>query len=183
MKPVIIIAMAVVLVAIAAGLLMNTMSTEKIILEFDAEKVPTGFTDIIPPEKTQIDPPSLQLDAGPSDDTIETAQCDKSYPDVCIPYPPDLDCDEIGYSNFRVIGNDPHGFDRDNDGIGCEVGSPPSSNPVDTTPSCDESYPDVCIAPYPPDLNCGDIGYSNFRVNGTDPHGFDRDNDGIGCES
>jgi len=54
---------------------------------------------------------------------------------------------------------------------------------VETTPSCDPSYPDVCIAPYPPDLNCGDIGYSNFRVVGSDPHGFDRDNDGIGCES
>ena len=25
-----------------------------------------------------------------------------------------------GFSNFRVIGNDPHGFDRGNDGIGCE---------------------------------------------------------------
>ncbi len=33
---------------------------------------------------------------------------------------PDLECDEIGYSNFRVISNDPHAFDRDNDGIGCE---------------------------------------------------------------
>ena len=51
------------------------------------------------------------------------------------------------------------------------------------SPNCDPSYPDVCIAPYPPDLNCGDIGYSNFRVIGDDPHGFDRDNDGIGCES
>jgi len=48
---------------------------------------------------------------------------------------------------------------------------------------CDPSYPDVCIAPYPPDLNCGDIGYSNFIVIGDDPHGFDRDDDGIGCES
>jgi len=112
-----------------------------------------------------------QVDSAPS--------CDPSYPDVCIaPYPPDLDCDEIGYSNFRVIGDDPHGFDTDYDGIGCEVGSPQSS-----APSCDPSYPDVCIAPYPPDLNCGDIGYSNFRVIGDDPHGFDRDNDGIGCES
>jgi len=55
--------------------------------------------------------------------------------------------------------------------------------PVDTTPTCDPSYPDVCIAPYPPDLDCGEIGYSNFRVIGDDPHGFDRDNDGIGCES
>jgi len=94
-----------------------------------------------------------------------------------------LDCDEIGYSNFRVTGYDPHGFDTDYDGIGCEVGSPQSPNPVDTTPSCDPSYPDVCIPPYPPDLNCGDIGYSNFRVIGDDPHGFDGDNDGVGCES
>jgi len=47
--------------------------------------------------------------------------CDSSYPDVCIAsYPPDLDCEEIRYSNFRVIGNDPHGFDGDKDGIGCE---------------------------------------------------------------
>ncbi len=111
--------------------------------------------------------------------TQSAPSCDPSYPDVCIaPYPPDLDCDEIYYSNFRVIGTDPHGFDKDNDGIGCEVGSPTQS-----APSCDPSYPDVCIAPYPPDLNCGDIGYSNFRVIGNDPHGFDGDNDGIGCES
>jgi len=114
------------------------------------------------------------------DEPVESApRCDPSYPDVCIPpYPPDLDCDEIYYSNFRVIGSDPHGFDADYDGIGCEVGSPPS-----TQPSCDPSYPDVCIPPYPPDLDCGEIGYSNFRVVGDDPHGFDRDNDGIGCES
>jgi len=114
------------------------------------------------------------------DEPVESApRCDPSYPDLCIPpYPPDLDCDEIYYSNFRVLQPDPHGFDADYDGIGCEVGSPPS-----TQPSCDPSYPDVCIPPYPPDLNCGDIGYSNFRVVGNDPHGFDRDNDGIGCES
>ena len=52
-----------------------------------------------------------------------------------------------------------------------------------TTTSCDPSYPDVCISPYPPDLNCGDIPYKNFKVVGSDPHGFDGDNDGIGCES
>jgi len=112
--------------------------------------------------------------------TQSAPDCDESYPDVCIPpYPPDLDCDEIIYSNFRVTGYDPHGFDTDYDGIGCEVGSP--STP--SAPDCDPSYPDVCIAPYPPDLDCGEIGYSNFRVIGSDPHGFDRDNDGIGCES
>lgn len=117
--------------------------------------------------------------------TKSTPSCDPSYPDVCIPpYPPDLDCDEIYYSNFRVTGSDPHGLDADYDGIGCEVGSPSSSNPPPPTqPSCDPSYPDVCIPPYPPDLDCGEIGYSNFRVVGSDPHGFDGDNDGIGCES
>lgn len=49
--------------------------------------------------------------------------------------------------------------------------------------NCDPSYPDVCIPPPPPDLNCGDISHRRFRVVGSDPHGFDGDNDGIGCES
>jgi hypothetical protein len=49
--------------------------------------------------------------------------------------------------------------------------------------SCDPSYPDVCIPPFPPDLNCADIVFENFRVVGSDPHGFDGDGDGIGCES
>ena len=49
---------------------------------------------------------------------------------------------------------------------------------------CDPSYPDVCIEPYPPDLDCDDVPYDNFRVTGSDPHGFDgNDNDGVGCES
>jgi|SRR5262245_53496289 hypothetical protein len=48
-------------------------------------------------------------------------QCDPSYPEVCIPSPPpDLDCPDVPYRRFRVIGADPHGFDRDRDGIGCE---------------------------------------------------------------
>lgn len=48
---------------------------------------------------------------------------------------------------------------------------------------CDSSYPDACIPPYPPDLNCDDISDKNFEVLPPDPHGFDRDEDGIGCES
>jgi hypothetical protein len=48
---------------------------------------------------------------------------------------------------------------------------------------CDPSYPDTCIPPPPPNLNCDDISFRNFKVTGGDPHGFDRDNDGIGCES
>jgi len=48
---------------------------------------------------------------------------------------------------------------------------------------CDPSYPDVCIPKSPPDLDCGDITYRRFRVLPPDPHRFDGDKDGIGCES
>lgn len=47
---------------------------------------------------------------------------------------------------------------------------------------CDPSYPTVCIPPPPPDLDCKDIPYRNFKVLPPDPHGFDGDGDGIGCE-
>ena len=46
----------------------------------------------------------------------------------------------------------------------------------------DPSYPDVCIASPPPDLNCADVGDKGFTVLSPDPHGFDRDGDGVGCE-
>ncbi len=49
--------------------------------------------------------------------------------------------------------------------------------------NCDPAYPDVCIPPPPPDLDCADIPYRNFRVLPPDPHRFDGDHDGIGCES
>jgi hypothetical protein len=49
--------------------------------------------------------------------------------------------------------------------------------------NCDTSYPDVCIRPYPPDLDCGEVQYTNFKVLSPDPHDFDREGDGIGCES
>jgi hypothetical protein len=176
MKPILIsIVIGVAIVIVATGFLSRDIPVEKIVS--DDFEAPVNSI-----QKNQFDVVT----------TPTKNACDSSYPDMCIPvYPPDLDCDEIIYSNFTVIGSDPHGFDRDKDGIGCEVGSPQFSNPVVSSPSnpeeftqsCDESYPDVCITPYPPDLNCGDIGFSNFRVIGNDPHRFDGDKDGIGCES
>jgi endonuclease YncB( thermonuclease family) len=64
------------------------------------------------------------------------------------------------------------------DGIwhACASSAPPPSG------RCDPSYPDVCIPPPPPDLDCADVPYMNFRVVGADPHRFDGDGDGIGCE-
>ena len=53
----------------------------------------------------------------------------------------------------------------------------------DTTATCDPSYPTVCIPPPPPDLDCGEIQFQMFVVVGADPHGFDGDGNGVGCET
>ena len=66
--------------------------------------------------------------------------------------------------------------------------SPATTEPRTTRPrpagraKCDASYPTVCIPPPPPDLDCADIPYRNFPVRPPDPHHFDGDHDGRGCE-
>ena len=54
----------------------------------------------------------------------------------------------------------------------------PEPAPAD---SCDPNY-DPCVPPYPPDLDCADVG-GPIAVTGSDPHGFDADGDGAACES
>jgi hypothetical protein len=65
--------------------------------------------------------------------------------------------------------------------------APKPPPPPPPGPNCAASYPDECIPPPPPDLNCADIPYRNFRVlwnvPDPDPHHFDGDHDGIGCET
>jgi micrococcal nuclease len=71
-------------------------------------------------------------------------------------------------------------------GLGLWGDPPPQPEPISAPPpsgNCDPSYPSVCIPPAPPDLDCGEIGFTNFTVQQPDPHGFDGDGDGIGCES
>jgi len=58
-----------------------------------------------------------------------------------------------------------------------------TSKTKQSTEKCDPSYPDICIPPYPPDLDCKDVPYKKFRVLPPDPHRFDGDKDGVGCES
>jgi len=54
--------------------------------------------------------------------------------------------------------------------------------PTPRASGCHPSYPTVCIPPPPPDLDCGDISAREFRVLPPDPHRFDGDHDGRGCE-
>jgi endonuclease YncB( thermonuclease family) len=66
------------------------------------------------------------------------------------------------------------------------TGSPapaPSPAPTPQPGNCSPAYPGVCIPPAPPDLDCGQITYRRFTVLAPDPHHFDADGDGIGCEA
>src|SRR5215207_7956638 len=47
----------------------------------------------------------------------------------------------------------------------------PGQSALEREDGCEPSYPGICIEPYPPDLNCGDISYRNIRVLPPDPHG------------
>jgi micrococcal nuclease len=51
--------------------------------------------------------------------------CDPNYAGACVPpYPPDLDCPDLRALGLalpvRVVGDDPHRLDGDDDGYGCE---------------------------------------------------------------
>lgn len=58
----------------------------------------------------------------------------------------------------------------------------PESAAVPQRGSCDPNYTGGCVPVVSYDLNCSDISFS-VRVVGRDIHRFDRDGDGIGCES
>jgi hypothetical protein len=61
-------------------------------------------------------------------------------------------------------------------------------NPALVVPAqanCSPAYPDFCIPPPPPNLTCEDaiVPFSNFTVRAPDPHRFDDNEDGRGCEN
>jgi hypothetical protein len=64
------------------------------------------------------------------------------------------------------------------------VTTPPTTEPAPPQSNCDPAYPNDCIPPPPPDLDCADIGHRvevDHRYG--DPHRLDADGDGIGCDS
>jgi micrococcal nuclease len=53
---------------------------------------------------------------------VHEGACDPAYPDACVPPPPpDLDCTDIDQRRFTVLPPDPHDFDGDHNGLGCEI--------------------------------------------------------------
>lgn len=74
----------------------------------------TGAQGIVSRSEPPVQAPQQQVQSG---------NCDPSYPDACIPSPPpDLDCGQISARRFTVLPPDPHRFDGDFDGVGCERG-------------------------------------------------------------
>ena len=117
------------------------------------------------------------------------------------PEPPDDDClyDPSLPKCAPINGVCPEGFNMNEDGQcfpdqPCPPGYARADNdesgaclPINSptpppTANCHPSYPDTCIRGPPPPLNCDNISFRNFKVVEPDPHGFDGDNDGIGCE-
>ena len=79
--------------------------------------VSRGTEPVPEPEPT----PELEPEPEPDLEEKPSADCDPAYPDVCIPSPPpDLNCPDVDEQDFAVKGDDPHGFDADGDGVGCE---------------------------------------------------------------
>lgn len=86
-----------------------------------ASEQPAQQEPVQPQEPVAVDPQPQPQQPEPEPQPAQQTGCDPSYPGVCIPpAPPDLDCPEVGYSGFTVVPPDPHGFDGDGDGVGCE---------------------------------------------------------------
>ena len=127
-----------------------TLSTGKaqIIDSFELIAAPEAAHAIVPSTptapnvSTEQTTPSSEVEEEEEEEASQTGQseCSPSYPDTCIPPPPpNLNCDDVDDTNFEVVGSDPHGFDGDNDGVGCESGA---SIPDDEDDSSDDEGSD-----------------------------------------
>ncbi len=108
-------------------------------------------------------------------------------------YPPDVKYTDLFLDAQSTARNENRGLWGACGGFGIPV-TPPTPTPAPVAPqptappsggNCDPSYPGVCIPPYSQvgDLDCGDIPFRRFTVVPPDPHRFDGDGDGVGCES
>jgi micrococcal nuclease len=97
--------------------------------EQDAQSAGRGRWGATPaPVPAPLPPAPAVTPAPPAPPVPPASNCEASYPGVCIPIgSADLDCRDMyaqGISRFVVLWNvpnpDPHRFDGDGDGIGCE---------------------------------------------------------------
>ena len=87
-----------------------------------------------------------------------------------------------GNDNFEEEEDDSSDSEKEDNNSDSKDEGDDSKDEDEDKEDCDDSYPDVCIPSPPPDLDCGEISEEGFKVKGSDPHRFDGDEDGIGCE-
>lgn len=107
---------------------------------------------------------------------------EEGYAQATLYQPNDLHWDTISAAEHDARGA--------NDGLwaACSYfGAPGTTPPQQTAPPQPRQAPTgdgpYLFPPPPPDLDCGGVSATDFRVRPGDPHRFDRDGDGIGCES
>ncbi len=124
-----------------------------------------GIDNDFDKEIDRVAPPGRKADAG----------CLSATPPTPLPPHEIVDCVPEGY---KVITGGPRGAP-----VRSSACQP--TGPADTgdRAGCDPSYPTLCIASPPPDLECTDIPNKGFPVLRPDPHNFDGNKDGVGCES
>jgi hypothetical protein len=85
-----------------------------------AQPIPTTVAELPPPPQTPAPKPkpvTTTKAPAPPPPPDKPANCHPAYPTVCIPpAPPDLDCKDVSYTNFKVLSPDPHRFDQNKDG-------------------------------------------------------------------
>lgn len=87
--------------------------------EFDPSGEVEREADIAPAPEVEPEP-EPELDAEP-EEPEPAADCDPNYSGCVSPFPPDVDCADVS-GPVTVTGSDPHGLDRDGDGVACEAG-------------------------------------------------------------
>jgi endonuclease/exonuclease/phosphatase family metal-dependent hydrolase len=89
-----------------------------------AGEIQATIAPAAPPVPRPAPTATPQPAATPAVPTVSRQQagnCDPAYPTLCIPIGiSDLDCPDITARRFPVTGADPHRFDGDGNGIGCE---------------------------------------------------------------
>ena len=116
-----------------AAFLVDGAPAELAVVGADAQMKPVAELQatIVPaappaprPTPTATAMPATSPALSPQDPAVRQqpeGNCEPSYPTLCIPIgSSDLDCPDIVARRFPVTGADPHRFDGDDDGIGCE---------------------------------------------------------------
>lgn len=129
----------------------------------------------------------VSTDTGAGDDTVRMTSDCVTYSFSVAPTVPGGGTPGAGPSSTRT----PTPSTPAASATGTNTSTPTRTPTIAATPTrtptpgqgCDPSYPTLCLPPPPPDLDCGNLAAKNFPVFPPDPHRFDTDRDGIGCES